>query len=200
MLGLGKIDPLALRVLDVDGNLRRAGALRRLAELYASRDPAIACVHGIDAGEALGFATRFDRQWGYRGGAALFWRKEIRAHVVHDRYMPIAPLRPFDRRGLLHVEAELDKKPLAMLALNVGDDRATCVRDLRFARTVLRRISGAAILFAGNAARSRIGFEDLGFRTIARDDYNLIVVRPSHATPPPHTAGSQEASASIERI
>lgn len=174
--------------------------MRRLAELLAEADPVIACAHGIDAGDAYAIATRFDRQWGYRGGEALFWNSSLSARSVHDSYMPTAALRPFDRRGLLRVDATYESAPLTLVATSLRDDRATRLRDLRFTRSVLRSIRGNAIAFVANAARSRIGFADLAFETLDCDDYNLIVVRPSHATPPPQTAGSQEASASIARI
>ncbi len=174
--------------------------MRGLAELFAEANPTIACAHGIDAGDALALATRFDRQWGYRGGEALFWSADVHAHVVHDRTMAVAPLRPFDRRGLLLVNATYRGASLTLVAASLGEDRAARIRDLRFARTVLREIAGNAIAFVGRGAQSRIGFGDLGFAAFAHDDYNLIVVRPSHETPPPHTAGSQDASASIARI
>lgn len=174
--------------------------MRRLAEVFALHDPDVACVHGIDAGDALALATRFDRQWGYRGGEALYWNASVRARSVHDRYMPAAPMRPFERRGLLQVDATCRGQALTLVATSFGEDRATRIRDLRFARSALRSISTDAIAFVANAVSSRIGFEDLGFRVLGRDDHNLIVVRPSHATPPPQTAGSHDASASIARI
>jgi hypothetical protein len=205
MLGPGKIDSLGnntigLSLFDVSGNLRQAGGLRTLAETFARRDPMIACVHGIDAGDALALATRFEREWAYRGREALFWRGVIRAQAVHDRYLPLDPGRPFERRGLLQVEATHEGLSLALVATTFGDDRAARIRDLRFARSVLRSIEGAAVAFLGNGAKAEAGLRDLGFTEVARDTYNLIVVRPSQATPPPHTAGSQDASASIERI
>ena len=164
------------------------------------RDPDVACVHGIDAGDALALATRFDRQWAYRGGEALYWNATVRARSVHDRYMPAVPLRPFERRGLLQVDATYRGEALTLVATSLGDDRSTRIRDLRFARSVLRSTATGAIAFVANAAPSRIAFGDLGFRVLDRDDHNLIVVRPSQATPPPQTAGSHEASASIARI
>ena len=200
MLGPRKIDPLALRLLDIEGSLRRAGAMRRLAELFAAEDPSIACVHQVDSGDAFAFATRFDRDWGYSGGMAVFWVKAIRALGVHDHYAPTLPLRPFDRRAVLHVNAVFEDEPLSILATTLGDERGSRVRDMRFMRSVLRRVPGAAIAFIGNAASSPAAFVDLNFSTLSRGDHNLIVVRPSHATPPPQTAGSQAASANIVRI
>ncbi len=174
--------------------------MRRLAESYAGVEPAVACAHKIEAGDAFALATRFDCDWAYRSGTALFWRREIRATSVHERFPPSAPLRPFDRRAVLHVEAELDGKPLDFVAATLGEERASCLRDLRFLRKMLRVTYGCTIAFVGNAATVPIGFADLRFETRAQGDYNLIVVRPSQATPPPQTAGSHEASASIERI
>ena len=109
-------------------------------------------------------------------------------------------MRPFDRRGLLQLDATWNGVALTVVATSFARDRASRVRDVRFARTVLRSVSGIAIAFVANAAESRIGFSDLGFVELARDDHNLIVVRPSQATPPPQTAGSHDASASMARI
>jgi hypothetical protein len=174
--------------------------MRMLAELFAADQPAIVCAHQIDSGDALAFATRFDRDWGYCTGIALFWERTIRAQGVHDHYAPPLPLRPFDRRGVLHINAIFEDEPLSILATTLGDDRAARVRDMRFMRSVLRRVPGAAIAFIGNGASTFESFADLKYSVVSRGDYNLIVVRPSHATPPPQTAGSHDASASIVRI
>ena len=162
--------------------------MRRLAESFAAADPSVACVHGIDAGDAFALATRFDREWAYGSGNALFWTRAIHAHAIHDR------------RDVLHVEAAAGGTPLALFGAMLGSDRSARIRSLRLTRSLLRRANGTTIAFVGNAAPSPIGFGDLGFDVAAGDDYNLIVVRPSHATPPPQTAGSQAASASIVRI
>jgi len=174
--------------------------MRRLAELFAAEDPAVACAHRIDSGDALALATRFDRDWGYCSGVALFWERTIRAQGVHDHYPPALPLRPFDRRGVLHVNAVYEDEPLAIVATTIGEERNARVRDTRFLRSILRRLPAAAIVFIGNAVALPADFSDLNFVTRSRSDHNLIVVRPSQATPPPQTAGSQEASASIVRI
>ncbi len=174
--------------------------MRRLAESFAQAGPAVACAHKIEAGDAFALATRFDCDWAYRSGTALFWRRDIRATHVHERFPPPAPLRPFDRRAVLHVEAEVNGKPLEFVGATLGEERASCLRDLRFLRSILRERKGRTIAFVGNAAMAPIGFSDLRFETRAQGDYNLIVVRPSHATPPPQTAGSHDASASIVRI
>ena len=139
-----------------------AGAMRALAELVAHRSPDVLCVHDIDAGNALALATRSDLQWAYRGAQALFWSRRVKAHGVHDRYLPIAPLRPFDRRGLLQVDAELGGKRFALLATQFSGERALRVRELRFARECVRQIPGAAVLFVARPD-DRIGFDDLGF-------------------------------------
>ena len=139
-----------------------AGAMRALAELVANRSPDVLCVHDIDAGDALALATRSDLQWAYRGAQALFWSRRVKAHGVHDRYLPVAPLRPFDRRGLLQVDAEIGGKRFALLATQFSAERTLRVRELRFARDNVRRIDGAAVLFVARPDE-RIGFEDLGF-------------------------------------
>lgn len=174
--------------------------MRRLAELFAASEPTLACAHGIDPGDAYALATRFDRHWGYRGGEALFWTEAVCAREAHDRYLPFAPLHPFEHRGFLQVDATYRSAPLSLVATSVGEDRATMLRDLRFTRSMLRAVAGAVVAFLANAAKAPTGFADLGFYTLERDDHNLIVVRPSQATPAPQTAGSHAASASIARI
>jgi hypothetical protein len=82
---------------------------------------------------------------------------------VYDRYLPITPLRPFDRRGFLEVRGDYHGKPLALIAVQFAKDRLR-VRELRFVRRELRAIGGRALLFvAGHSETGRIGFADLGF-------------------------------------
>ena len=120
-------------------------------------------MHGIDAGDALALATRFACGWAYRGRQALFWRDGFAAHDVHDRYLPLTPLRPFDRRGFLEVRGDYCGKPLTLIAAQFAKDRSR-LRELRFVRGRLRAISGRALLFvAGHDETARIGFTDLRF-------------------------------------
>jgi hypothetical protein len=147
----------------IAGDTNRPGAIRQFAERIAAEQPAFFAIHGIDAGDALSLATRFDCGWAYRGRQALFWRDVFAVHEVHDRYLPVTPLRPFDRRGLLEVRGDYSGKPLALIAAQFAKDR-TRVRELRFVRLELRAIKGRALLFlAGHHENSRIGFRDLGF-------------------------------------
>jgi hypothetical protein len=140
-----------------------AGAMRALAELVARRNPDILCVHDIDAGDALALATRSDLEWAYRGAQALFWsRRRIKAHGVHDRYLPIAPMRPFDRRGLLQVDVECEHHRFTLFASQFSQERQHRIRELRFARNAIRSVAGAAVLFVARPD-AHIGFEDLGF-------------------------------------
>ncbi|MGA8841754.1 MAG: hypothetical protein WB491_14795, partial [Candidatus Aquilonibacter sp.] len=88
-------------MLSVTGEPSRPGGMRLVAETVASRNAEVFCVHGIDEGDALALATRFDCGYAYRGRQALFWKVRFAAREVLDRYLPGAPLRPFDRRGLL---------------------------------------------------------------------------------------------------
>jgi hypothetical protein len=125
------------------------------------------CLHGIDAGDAYAMATRFDCEWAYRGGQALFWQTWFRAHEVHDRYLPAPPGRPFERRGLLEVDGEAGGETLTLIATQLSNDRAR-VREMRFIRTSVRRIGGDVLLFiAGfDGAAQRYGFADVGVRRI----------------------------------
>lgn len=170
MFGLREIDSVRFTDLPVcfsiAGNSSRAGAIRRFAERIAAEHPAFFAVHGIEAGDALALATRFDCGWAYRGGQALFWREVFAPHDVHDRYLPLTPLRPFDRRGLLEVTGDYAGRPLALVAAEFARDRSR-IRELRFVRRELRTIQGRALLFvAGYDAKERIGFSDLGFHRL----------------------------------
>lgn len=140
--------------------------MRIIAETIAARDPAFVCLHGVDPGDALAVATRFARGYAYRGGQALLWTHAFAAREVQDRYLPVLPLRPFDRRGILQVDGVMAGLPLTLVATRFAAEREAAIRELRFARHVLRSIDGALIAFvAGMSARTeRIGFDDLGMR------------------------------------
>jgi hypothetical protein len=151
--------------------------MRTVAETVAARAAEIFCVHGIDDGDALALATRFDCGYAYRGRQALFWRAHFAAREVLDRYLPGAPLRPFDRRGLLQVDGAFAGEPLALIATQFAAERAVRVREVRFARSVLRSIDGAALLFVTGVASGAISFRDLRFETIASEAGTLVAAR-----------------------
>ena len=92
-------------------------------------------MHGIDEGDALALATRFDCGYAYRGRQALFWNAHFSAREVLDRYLPGAPLRPFDRRGLLQVDGIYEGGQLALIATQFAIERAMTLREARFARS-----------------------------------------------------------------
>jgi len=170
LFGLREIDSVKFTDLPVCFSIAadssRAGATRQFAERIASEHPAFFAIHGIEAGDALALATRFDCGWAYRGGQALFWRDAFTPHDVHDRYLPLVPLRPFDRRGLLEVRGEYAGKPLALIAAQFAKDRSR-IRELRFVRRELRDLPGRALLFvAGYEEEERVGFRDLGFHRL----------------------------------
>ena len=163
--------------LSIAGDTNRSGANRRFAERIAAEQPEFFAIHGIDAGDALALATRFDCGWAYRGRQALFWRDAFSVHEVYDRYLPIAPLRPFDRRGLLEVRGDYAGQPLVLIAVEFAKDR-TRIRELRFVRRELRRITGRALLFvAGHFESARIGFRDLGFLRLRGSEGCAIYAR-----------------------
>jgi len=151
--------------------------MRVIAESIASHGTEIFCVHGVDEGDALALATRFDCGYAYRGRQALLWTRRYVAREVLDRYLPSSPLRPFDRRGLLEVEGSLDGAALALIATQFAQERALRVREVRFARTVLRGTNGAALLFVTGVASGAISFADLSFMTIASDAGTLVAAR-----------------------
>jgi hypothetical protein len=148
--------------------LRKPGAMRSLAELFAGAEPDVAALSDIDAGDALATATRFDRQWAYRGGQALLWKRRFVAHAVHDLYLPGSALRPFDRRGLLCVDADDGGAQLHLFATQFAGDRSA-VRDLRFARAAIRKATGSVLLFVSEPGSLKTGFADLGLQRVVPD-------------------------------
>lgn len=140
--------------------------MRSLAELVAEADPDVTALSEIDAGDALATATRFDRSWAYRGGQALLWKRRAIAHAVRDLYLPVSALRPFDRRGLLRVDVDIGKLSLHVFATQFAGGRSS-IRDLRFARSAVRGVEGKVLLFISDPAPSRIGFTDVGLRSVA---------------------------------
>jgi hypothetical protein len=157
--------------------------MRTIADAVDTSGADIISIHGIESGDALALATRFARSYAYRGAQAVFWNERFTAKDVQDRYLPAAPLRPFDRRGLLQVDGFAGDLALSIVATRFSGDRDGYVREMRFARTVLRRIATSAILFAGgmNARPLRIGFADLGLVAIARSFDVLTAVRDVNA-------------------
>jgi hypothetical protein len=141
--------------------------MRSLASFLAESDPDVMALGEIDAGDALALATRFDRQWAYRGGQALLWNARVTAHEVHDLYLPVAPLA-FERRGLLRIDGECDAAPLALFATQFGSDRNN-VREMRFARTHARTAPSLAMMFV-TSPLGRIGFSDLGYEAMEEHD------------------------------
>ena len=131
----------------------------------------------ISAGDALALATRFDCGWAYRGAQALFWSDDYHAHEVHDRYLPIDLLNPFERRGLLEVRGDFGKDAVALVATRFTSDR-TRIREMRFLRKTLRAIEGNAFVFLANYEDDeRIGLADLGYEKVWGDKGCAIFAR-----------------------
>ncbi len=150
--------------------------MRSVAEAIAARDPDVVCVHGIDPGDALALATRFARGYAYRGSQALLWKPAFVASEVHDRYLPGIALRPFDRRGILQVDGAVGHRHCSLVATQFSHERDAYIREVRFARRVVRSIDGAVAVFvAGMTPAVRaIGFADLGIRDLTFEDGVLI--------------------------
>jgi hypothetical protein len=163
LLGPGEIDPLSLAYANA-----RELAARALAEFIARVDPEICAIAGIDAGDAFALATRFDRQWAYRGAQALFWQARFRAHEVHDRYLRSAALRPFDRRGLLLVDGECDGFPLSLIATQFGTTRETYVQETRFMRDQVRKRTRCLIFAQHPTLRTDLRSRNIA--ELARDE------------------------------
>jgi len=184
--------------------LRAPGAMLSLAATVAAADPDVLAVCEIDAGDAFALATRFAREWAYRGGQALFWTRAFAASTVHDLYLPFAIGRPFDRRGLLRVDGAAGGAPASLFATQLGAERTFSVPESRFARTQLHGCAGRAIAFAqmeptapglGGRGIALLGEEPeagiyayaRGFvaTSVERRPYSLIVAAASHGMPPP---------------
>ncbi len=141
--------------------------MRSLASFLAESNPDVMALGEIDAGDALALATRFARQWAYRGGQALLWNERIAVHEVHDLYLPVAPLA-FERRGLLSIDGECAGAPLALFATQFGLDRNN-VREMRFARAQARKAPSLAMIFI-TSPLGRIGFSDIGYEAMEEHD------------------------------
>ena len=134
-------------------------------------------VHGIDEGDALALATRAAAGYAYRGRQALFWNATFGAREVLDRYLPGAPLRPFDRRGLLQVDGFFMGVNASLVATQFADDRAARIHELRFTRSVLRGTRRATLLFVNGVVNGESGFTDLGFVPVGYDRGMLVAAR-----------------------
>ncbi|MBV9148979.1 MAG: endonuclease/exonuclease/phosphatase family protein [Candidatus Eremiobacteraeota bacterium] len=151
--------------------------MRSLATFIDRVDPDVLALCEIDAGDALALATRFARQWAYRGSQAIIWKPQLHQARVRDAYLPRTPLRPLERRGLLRVATQLGESPLELVATQIAAEREQCVRDLRYLRSSLRRIRAQCLLLAV-LPDSRIGVRDLGFqKLVAGTDHEAIFSR-----------------------
>jgi hypothetical protein len=135
------------------------------------------CIHAIDEGDALALATRFDRAWAYRGGQALLWGAAFGASRVRAQYLPGPALRPFDRRGLLDVEGTFNDMPLHLIATQFSSERAAYIRELRFARRVIRAADGPALLFVDAVPPGAAALREPGFDVVARHRHTLVAAR-----------------------
>jgi len=151
--------------------------MRSLATFIDRVDPDVLALCEIDAGDALALATRFARQWAYRGSQAIIWKPQLHQARVRDAYLPRAPLRPLERRGLLRVATQLGENSLELVATQIADQREQRVRDLRYLRGSLRRIGSHCLLLAV-LPDSKIGVRDLGFqKLVSGADHEAIFSR-----------------------
>ena len=125
-------------------------------------------VDEIDAGDALALATRFERQWAYRGAQALFWKPPLLDGAqIHDAYLPSSVAHPFERRGFLRVDGRTNGEPLSLVITQIADDRARRIRDTRFIRTQLRACRARTMLFVRVSA-ARFHLDDLHFACVSQ--------------------------------
>ncbi len=143
--------------------------MRSLAALVDDVAPDILALCEIDAGDAFALATRFARDWAYRGGQALLWNRVFTASAVRDAYLPFAVARPFDRRGLLRVDGALAGMAVTLFTTQFSRERSVATPELRFARSQIGAVStGATVAFA-QFERTRVGLEGRGVVAAAHD-------------------------------
>ncbi|HEV3152379.1 MAG TPA: hypothetical protein VGZ02_01095 [Candidatus Baltobacteraceae bacterium] len=138
-----------------------SGSSRKLTAFIAERTPDVFAVSEIQPGDALAIATRFARQWAYRGRQALFWNARLTPVEIVDQYLPPAAFA--NRRGLIVVRGSIDGRACSVAVTHLHAARSRRIPELRFLRTMLRSQSGPAVLFA-SLPPGRIGVRDLGFR------------------------------------
>ncbi len=151
--------------------------MRSVAEIVSALSATFICVHGIDEGDALALATRFDRGWAYRGGVALLWEAAFEARAVHGRYLPRKPLRPFERRGILDVDGTICGESLHLIATQFSLERIAYIGELRYARRVVRQIEGRALLFIDAVPPGAAALRDPDFDLVAHDRTTFIAAR-----------------------
>jgi hypothetical protein len=173
LFGPGEIDSVELLTVSFVRalGLARAGSMRALAQFVSASDPDVLALSEVDAGDALAMATRFDRQWAYRGGQAVLWNRRFADAKVHDLYLPAAPLQPFERRGLLRVDGSCDGVEVSVFATRFAPDRAS-VRDLRFTRSAIRAARERRILLfiTDPPATGSEAFRDLDLQAATNGD------------------------------
>jgi len=163
--------------------------MRSLAAFLSQVEADVVALNGIEAGDALATATRFDFQWAYRGRQALLWSRRVVAKEVHDVYLPSATLRPFERRGLLRVDALHEDAPLHVFAAACAPDRSG-ISDLRFTRAMLRSSHDDVLLLA-TMPHTRIGFGDLRMQTVS-DGGDLAIAAGGYELTQPETIEAQD--------
>ena len=142
--------------------------MRRLAGFVVESNPNIVAICEIEPGDALSLATRFALQWAYRGRQALFWNARFFARDVHDLYLPLRAGRPFDRRGFVRVDGNLETRACTLVATQFSAERDARTAELRFARTQVRGGAPEAMFFALVPERST-ALAGLGFRDVTPD-------------------------------
>ncbi|MDQ6827010.1 MAG: hypothetical protein M3Z14_07430 [Candidatus Eremiobacteraeota bacterium] len=120
--------------------------MRSLAQFFASTDPELFALSEIEPGDALALATRFVRQYAHRGGQALFLKDGMEIIDVRDEYLPIWPARPFDRRGIVAVQARYGTTLVYMLTVKLASGRDQRAAEVRHLRRMVRALQTPAIL------------------------------------------------------
>ena len=120
----------------------RAGSLRALNTFIAQADPDILALYGIGAGDALAFATRFARGWGYHRGKALYLKAPLALTRVQHRFLPGS----FWRRSILQLDSAAGARALSILAVTISLRPERNDKQLERLRAHLGEVQGVSIV------------------------------------------------------
>ncbi len=178
--------------------------MRSLAAFLARTDPEIFALCEIDAGNALALATRFVRQYAYRGGQALFLKSSGSITAVSDEPVLLWPSRPFDRRGVVCVKARRGNGMVSVLTAKIASRRKQRAAEVRHLRNIVRALETPAILFVHlthEAALHFPGYERVAFaRALSERIYQSgFMVRNASVEDSPHHGMATPVAATLSR-
>lgn len=159
---MGELLAVAARV-DV---AERAGALRALNMFIAESEPDILALYGVGAGDALAFATRFARGWGYHRSKALYLKRPLVVTRVQHRYLPGS----WWRRSILRVDGNADALDVSVLAVTISRHPERGDKQLERLRDHLADVKGLSVVLEPDRVyTSGAGVSSMYRRSIAGD-------------------------------